>query len=299
MFNENMKRDWKGYLKNNLFSLFIVISLIVIGMTIAGDIIVKEGDFEISKSLNVQGSLDLETDTITASTTLDTTHNIVLADNTADITVTLPAALSNTDKTYYIKKTDSGSAIVTIDGSGAETIDGETTVVLYIQYDAVRIVSNGSEWFIISDEIIGHRTIMYRSTAQSMPGSVTKIDLSSTEFDIGGISDTSTDFRVEIRRSGKYYVAAHVAQLNDFVDQDAMFVYVYKNGAAISDLMLWTGNTLSTPSTFHIVSSIGGILDLEAGDWLELKKWHDSSGSIDTETDRYSRPRLEVSEIRF
>ena len=50
---------------------------------------------------------------------------------------------------YTVKKTDSSANAVTIDGNGAETIDGATTQALAAQYDALEVVTDGVEWFVV------------------------------------------------------------------------------------------------------------------------------------------------------
>ena len=84
--------------------------------------------------------------TISSNTTLDNTHRVVLA--SGNTTLTLPAASSNANRIYYIKKTDATNTI-TIDGNASETIDGSLTKTLSIQYESVTIVCNGSNWYII------------------------------------------------------------------------------------------------------------------------------------------------------
>lgn len=65
----------------------------------------------------------------------------------AALTVTLPAAASVAPGLpFTFKKTDSTANAVTIDASGAETIDGTTTVQLLKQYESCTIVSDGSTW---------------------------------------------------------------------------------------------------------------------------------------------------------
>jgi hypothetical protein len=64
----------------------------------------------------------------------------------AAATVNLPAAAGG--GLITIKKIGS-TANVTIDGNGAETIDGTTTIILTSQYESVSLVSDGSNWFII------------------------------------------------------------------------------------------------------------------------------------------------------
>ena len=66
----------------------------------------------------------------------------------ASVTVNLPTAVSNS-ASYTIKKTDSSTNTVIIDGSGSETIDGGTTATLTIQYESITIVSDNTNWHII------------------------------------------------------------------------------------------------------------------------------------------------------
>lgn len=78
-------------------------------------------------------------------------------------TVNLPAASLVTGKHYYIKKTDSSFNIITIDPNGSETIDGSTTTTLNTQYEAIKIVSNGSNW-IITERYIRSIMTFYAGT---------------------------------------------------------------------------------------------------------------------------------------
>lgn len=86
----------------------------------------------------------------TTPVTLDQLHRTVLSDATGGArVVNLPSAASSTQRTYTIKKIDASVNTVTIDASGAETIDGALTHVLTTQYQSVRIQSNGTSWSII------------------------------------------------------------------------------------------------------------------------------------------------------
>lgn len=65
------------------------------------------------------------------------------------ITVNLPAAASNNNRAIIIKKTDSSTNDVTIDGNASETIDGDTTITIGSQYNAAMMVCDGSNWSIV------------------------------------------------------------------------------------------------------------------------------------------------------
>lgn len=67
----------------------------------------------------------------------------------ASITVALPPAADNDGALMIIAKTTSDSNTVTIDPYGSETISGQSTVVLYSQYEVAKIWCDGSNWILI------------------------------------------------------------------------------------------------------------------------------------------------------
>jgi hypothetical protein len=93
-------------------------------------------------------------ESITGNTTLDATHRTVICTTNA-FTVTLPPAATYHDATlgvgidYVIKnaKSNTGNTI-TVDGDGAETIDGATTISL-APGESITITTDGTEWHII------------------------------------------------------------------------------------------------------------------------------------------------------
>lgn len=71
----------------------------------------------------------------------------------ASFVVTLPLASVGNGFVVAIKKTDASVNTVTIDGSGAETIDGDATLVLSIKDSSVVLTSDGVNWLIVASEI--------------------------------------------------------------------------------------------------------------------------------------------------
>lgn len=65
-------------------------------------------------------------------------------------TVNLPAISGALGRIYIIKKIDVTANTVTIDGNGAETIDGAATVTVALQYQTAIIVGGSSEWHKIT-----------------------------------------------------------------------------------------------------------------------------------------------------
>jgi hypothetical protein len=66
----------------------------------------------------------------------------------AAFTITLPAAASHTGRVYYVKNTGTGHFDVTVDGNGAETIDGAATQTV-IDGNCLAVVCDGTEWWVI------------------------------------------------------------------------------------------------------------------------------------------------------
>lgn len=91
--------------------------------------------------------------TKTTSYTINSTNNdvIIFADNTSGpVTITLPVASTVAGYRFYVKRIDGVVAnACTIARSGSDTIDGATSQTLDLQYTAIAVVSNGTNWYIL------------------------------------------------------------------------------------------------------------------------------------------------------
>ena len=132
--------------ENNILFIFVVsFSLLVgfVGLAQTGvgiNTTTPKSDFEVN------GSFAKKITTVTANTTLDATHSIVVCNNAGTaITITLPAISGSTGRIYTIKKGTSTTDI-TIDANSAETIDGVATMVLSDAKVAVTLFNDGMEW---------------------------------------------------------------------------------------------------------------------------------------------------------
>jgi len=82
--------------------------------------------------------------------TATTSDYTILCNCTAGaITINLPTAVGIVGRIYNIKKIDSSTNAVTIDGNGAETIDGNETVNISVQYVNYSIQSDGTNWMVV------------------------------------------------------------------------------------------------------------------------------------------------------
>ncbi len=119
------------------------------GGTISGNVgILSESPTSV---LTVNGSFATRVRYTAASTTLDHNDHYVVA--TANfITLTLPPAVSCPGRHYFIKDLVAGDSQVTVavtEGSG-DSIDGNPSLVLTVQYMSYSFVSDGiNRWLII------------------------------------------------------------------------------------------------------------------------------------------------------
>ena len=75
---------------------------------------------------------------------------ILVNASSGNITVTLPStSVVSTGKSYRIKKTDGTANFVTLDGDGAETVDGSATIALNTNQGGWVVVSDGSNWHVV------------------------------------------------------------------------------------------------------------------------------------------------------
>ncbi len=90
----------------------------------------------------------------TASKTTDYTvtnsDTVIFADSTSgNVTITLPAASGLSGYRFYVKRIDGSANTVSVARTGGDTIDGQTSISMPLQYMSLTLVSNGSNWYII------------------------------------------------------------------------------------------------------------------------------------------------------
>ena len=87
-------------------------------------------------------------DAITVTTGQGIAHDVVLADASASaVTLVLIPAAQFFDREMRIKKIDTSANKVLLATSGAEKIDGTATVTIAAQYDVMRLISDGMNWY--------------------------------------------------------------------------------------------------------------------------------------------------------
>lgn len=88
---------------------------------------------------------------VSVNTVITSAMDVILATSGGSgITITLPSASTNTNRSFIIKKIDSSVQAVNINTTGGQTIDGNASgYVLVNQWQYVEVLSDGSNWQII------------------------------------------------------------------------------------------------------------------------------------------------------
>lgn len=88
--------------------------------------------------------------TVTGNYTITDADSTVLCDATSgSMTITLPSAAQSPSRFFNIKKIDATNNTVSITPAGAETIDGDTSKTIGLQWVNVVVHSDGTNWYIL------------------------------------------------------------------------------------------------------------------------------------------------------
>lgn len=111
----------------------------------------------------------------------------------------IAAATAGNGFMLSVKKIDSSSNTVTIDGNGSETIDGSTTFVLTAENNFVLLVCDGSNWQIISTS----QSDLTGGDGIDISGNTVAVDLASNS----GLEFASNQLQVDVN-TGLFLAAA-------------------------------------------------------------------------------------------
>jgi hypothetical protein len=216
----------------------------------------------------------------TTTYTATTSDDVILCDASGGAwTLSLHTAVGNTGKVLRIKKTDSSTNVLTIDGNSTETIDGLATIKLGGLNSAVSIASDGSNWRIISDDtMVGTRCTT--AAGQSIPyASGTVIDFGTKAFDYtGNVSGTGTSWKFTVDRPGLYHISASMlfASGGGWAAGEGVIIILYVNGATAL-------NVYNISQTTH-AEQIGAHFDthyrLALNDYVQIGVYQNSGASL-------------------
>lgn len=207
----------------------------------------------------------------------DRARTILVTTGGTDRTITLPASANNLDRIITIKKIDSGAGKVTVDGNSSETIDGATTLDLFLQYDQITVQCDGSNWHII------HKYLAPQIVSADADGTQTVSDNAAITFIFGDETidshsayDASTGV-FTAKRAGKFLVKAAWSPGTSETWTNVIHI-VSKNSGATGR----GGYISGGPSQYNSAGTgLFDIVELSAGDTLSIRGQLNTDGSGD------------------
>jgi len=113
-------------------------------------------EYTATSGVTIDGALVKDSDYIVPVAAKTTTYQALATDHLVtgdasfgDFTITLPAIASVETGKQMSFKNVGVTGTVTIDGSGAETIDGAATQALGSQYKYLNVINSGAAWLIL------------------------------------------------------------------------------------------------------------------------------------------------------
>ena len=210
------------------------------------------------------------------STTPNTRLTIEAAEDTA--LLALSDSTNASAASLYVGTSSPASRLTALRGS------------LYIDTLAGALYQNTDGSTAWSAFVQGTTTHSARITkaSQSIPATTfTKITFDTIDYDVGGLADVSTNNRIDIQRSGKYIVTASARSASVLNNGDAFIVGVNVNGTGAFSGFDRQGYS----SNRDMIVRGTDILDLEAGDYIEVSVYHEGT------TASFTTMNLSVAEV--
>ena len=218
----------------------------------------------------------------TVAYTATSSDDVILCDASGgNFTLTLPTAAGITGKVYWIGNKAS-TGVVTIDGSGAETIGGVATRKLAQLNDFMEIISDGTNWQILATNVkvfATYRTSASSTTLTFSTGTEARVDYDTAVIDPYSCVTTGASWVFTAPYAMRVYVtaSARFSSTNAFVAGEGLELYAKKNGSS--------DKTLGYTSNFAggtIAPSVRGTrtLSLAAGDTVSVFGLQASGSSI-------------------
>ena len=111
-----------------------------------------------NSTLDVRGSLSIGYRAFSGASSAAITDNMLVFTGVSAATLTLPDAVACTGRVYWIKNTSSNASALTIATTSAQTIDGLASWTITQTNKAIRLVSNGANWWVAAESLPGTGT---------------------------------------------------------------------------------------------------------------------------------------------
>ncbi len=139
-------------------TIFQGILCMAIGSQVSAQIGV--GTTTAHSDLHVNGAVAMAVRSVTANDNIGYSDEVILFTGTSAATVTLPDASTATGRVYWIKNASTLLPVptLTIATSSSQTIDGVTTWDLDEPNEVIRVVSDGTNWQVLNQNVTVRKT---------------------------------------------------------------------------------------------------------------------------------------------
>lgn len=155
----------------------------------------------------------------------------------ANYAVTLPAVSGNAGKTIGFQMSTALTKLVTITGSGAETIDGSNTRIMWAGETAI-LYCDGTAWTKIGGKTIPMVAGQYKTGgAQTIASGATAVKIvlgTAYASNCPSAMNDTTNSRVTIQRPGIYNMISSTRTQNNPVSFGGQETFTFKNGSEFS-----------------------------------------------------------------
>lgn len=203
----------------------------------------------------------------------------ICSGTSADYTVALPAVSGNAGKSIHFQMASALTKLVTLDGNGAETIDGAATRIMWAKESAT-LFCDGVGWV----KTCGKSIPMFARASLATVGpsaqaianaTLVKVNFTATESDSTGTMSDLTNDRLIARRSGTYYVSGIIS----WDDGAGWAAARTLNRISKNSTLDIAGSEANKISGSYLTSGVSSILNLVSGDYIEINTYQNSGVS--------------------
>jgi hypothetical protein len=264
--------------------------------------------------LDVHGSMSNNFRTFSTTTSITGTDHTVVFTGTAATTVTLPTATGITGRVYWIKNasTTVPTPTLTVATTSSQTIDGATTWLLNEANEVIKVISNGTNWLVLSQNVAipGSSTTGGPWLQGGNPVSAVKTLGTTSNFDLPFITNNTEKMRLNTSGylglnttspAGRLHLVNETLEAgNDYIFDDygagtTQGLYLTKSrGTVASPANLQNGDQIGA---LRFIPRYNGSLTLNTGTGLEV--YYKGDGTTNLEDMRFftsGTERMRLSE---
>lgn len=220
-----------------------------------------------------------ETAITTGVTLTEYGKSYVCSGTSANYTVVLPTAVGNAGATISFRMAEGLTKLVTIDGASSETINGQTTRILWAG-ETCTLRSDNTNWQVLHGKSRPMAASMYMAassqTIETGAGEIVLLDTTSVD-NTALMANTSTHL-LTILRPGYYTVSIQGLYAVATVAPTLMEVIALKNGTDIVAQGVMPGIL----TDYSAPNSVAGAVLLAAGDTLQLNALQNATAQSQT-----------------